>query len=114
MVTSLIGALSNIGLNLWLIPSMGPMGAAIATLVSYLIVFVIRALHTRRFIRYRVSPLWLGLNAVLLGGLCTIVTLVVSGWVWYAIALCLGLALINAPYLVRSLWQLLSDRRKKV
>ena len=114
MVTSLIGALTNIGLNLLLIPSMGPMGAAIATLLSYLIVFVIRALHTRRFIRIRMSLLWLALNALLLGGLCTLVTLAVSGWVWYAIVLCLGLALINAPYLLRSLWQLLADRRKKV
>ena len=111
MVTSLIGALLNIGLNLWLIPAMGPMGAAIATLASYFVVLVVRTLHARHLIRFRLPPVWLLLNAILLGALGAIVTLAVRGWVWYAIALCLALAVIDAPYLIRSAIHLLRRRK---
>lgn len=43
-----VGAVANIGLNLLLIPSHGPMGAAVATLISYaLSAVVLNALDTR-------------------------------------------------------------------
>jgi O-antigen/teichoic acid export membrane protein len=113
MVTSMIGAVLNVGLNLWLIPLMGPMGAAIATMVSYLVVFVVRAVHARRFIRFRLPLAWLGLNAVLLGAICAVVTLSVRGWIWYALGLCFGLAVMDAPYLLRSVIHLLKRRQKK-
>ncbi|MBR2622153.1 MAG: polysaccharide biosynthesis C-terminal domain-containing protein [Clostridia bacterium] len=113
MLTSLIGALVNIGLNLWLIPLMGPMGAAIATLISYLLVFLIRLIHTRRFIPFRVPLVWLLLNSMILGALCTVMTLAVHGWIWYSLGACLLLAIIDAPYLLRSIIQLLRQRRQK-
>lgn len=34
---TVLGAIANVGLNLWLIPSYGPVGAAIATVISYAI-----------------------------------------------------------------------------
>ena len=113
MITSLMGAFCNIGLNLWLIPLMGPMGAAIATLVSYLVVFIVRVIHARRFIRFRLPLVWLCLNAILLGALCTVVTLSVRGWVWYAVGLCLLLGIIDAPYLIRSVIHLFDRKAKK-
>lgn len=52
--TSLLGAGVNIGLNLLLIPSqIGIEGAALATLVSYVIVFLVRARNARRLIPFR-------------------------------------------------------------
>lgn len=113
MLTSLVGALGNIILNFVLIPDMGPMGAAVATLISYLLVFLIRLIHARRFIPFRVPLIWLALNFILLGALCTIMTLAVSGWIWYSLGLCFALALIDAPYLLRSVLQLLRQRRQK-
>jgi O-antigen/teichoic acid export membrane protein len=113
MLTSLIGALGNIALNFALIPNMGPMGAAVATLISYLLVFLIRLIHARRFIPFRVPLIWLSLNFILLGTLGTVMTLAVSGWIWYSLALCFALALIDAPYLLRSVVQLLHQRRQK-
>lgn len=35
LVTQLLGAITNVGLNLWLIPKSGAIGAAVATLISY-------------------------------------------------------------------------------
>ena len=43
--TTIIGAIINIALNIVLIWKMGPMGAAIATMVSYFVVWVLRLKH---------------------------------------------------------------------
>ncbi len=52
--TSLLGAAVNIALNALLIPSpLGVQGAALATLASYLIVFLVRARNARRLIPFR-------------------------------------------------------------
>jgi len=62
MVTTFLGAISNISLNLWLIPIYGAQGAAFATFVSYLVVFLIRAVDTRRFVRLKMDSLRLLLS----------------------------------------------------
>lgn len=51
LITAAISAVVNILLNLWWIPAYGANGAAAATLVCYLLVFVIRLWDTRRYIR---------------------------------------------------------------
>ena len=45
------GAIGNIILNVILIPQFGAFGAAIATLLSYIIVWFIRLIDSRRIIR---------------------------------------------------------------
>ncbi|MGN0526963.1 MAG: polysaccharide biosynthesis C-terminal domain-containing protein [Acutalibacteraceae bacterium] len=52
--STLIGAIANIGLNFALIPSFGAMGAAIATMVSYMIIWVVRAIHSRRLFQFNI------------------------------------------------------------
>lgn len=54
LFSGLFGALFNIVLNLWLIPLIGVYGAAIATCVSYIAVFVFRLFHTRKYIKYNI------------------------------------------------------------
>ena len=52
--TSLLGAGVNIGLNALLIPSpLGIQGAALATLASYVVVFLVRARNARQLIPFR-------------------------------------------------------------
>ena len=51
--TAVWGAGANILMNLWMIPRIGIQGAAIATLVSYLMCFGIRAVSARRLIPFR-------------------------------------------------------------
>ena len=51
LVTAAVSAAINVVLNLWWIPLYGVNGAAAATLVCYLVVFVIRLVDTRRYIR---------------------------------------------------------------
>jgi O-antigen/teichoic acid export membrane protein len=57
LVTASVGAASNVALNFILIPLYGAMGAAIATAVSYAVVFVMRVLNTRRYLKFKISIL---------------------------------------------------------
>ena len=52
MLTSLVGALINVVLNFIMIPDHGAIGAAVATLISYVAVYVVRAMDTKRFIDF--------------------------------------------------------------
>ena len=52
--TTLMGALANIALNLVLIPRMGVQGAALATAVSYMVVFAFRVTGSQRIINIRI------------------------------------------------------------
>lgn len=55
LVTTCIGAAANLIGNALLIPLWGIMGAAIATLISYGLIFVIRAIHSRKLIKVQWS-----------------------------------------------------------
>ena len=65
-LTAFIGAGSNIALNLLLIPTIGVQGAAIATVASYMLVFVVRCVSVKRYIPFKLEGLHLILNTVLL------------------------------------------------
>ncbi len=66
-VTSMIGALVNVALNLILIPTaLGANGAALATFLSYFVVFIIRAINTRKFIKFDLHTAKLILNTVII------------------------------------------------
>ena len=65
-VSSVIGAGTNIGLNALLIPKMGANGAALATFISFLLVFCIRAIDTRKYMNLHMQPLRIIANLLLL------------------------------------------------
>lgn len=67
MVTIFLGALLNVILNYYLIPVYGLNGAAGATAISYVFIFVIRAIDTRRLFRIDLDLKKLLLNSLLLG-----------------------------------------------
>lgn len=53
--SSLSGAIINIILNLILIPICGGIGAAIATVISHLLILIIRILHSQKFVIIRID-----------------------------------------------------------
>ena len=79
-ITSAVGAGSNIVLNLIMIPTLGANGAALATLLSYLIVFVIRAVNTRRYIWFDIHENKLIANTVVLGIQTVFMIFELQGW----------------------------------
>ena len=55
LFSGMFGAIFNIVMNFILIPLIGVYGAAIATCISYIIVFVFRLFHTRKYIKYNIK-----------------------------------------------------------
>ena len=66
MLTAMAGAVTNIILNFLLIPKWGAMGAAAATLACYILVYVIRAINTKKYVSFDLHTLRLAVNSVLL------------------------------------------------
>lgn len=66
LLSGTFGALLNIILNWILIPVIGVYGAAIATCISYISVFVFRLYHTRKYMNYNVKNKWFIAGSVLL------------------------------------------------
>lgn len=75
MLTAAVGAVANIVLNFILIPKYGAMGAAVATFICYLLVYAIRAMDTRRYLKF---DLYLVRTAV------TTLLLFVQLYAWFA------------------------------
>jgi len=103
MLTTFIGAGVNIALNWLLIPLEGPFGgpqgAAIATFASFFVVFAIRAVDSRRYIKISMQPLRvLLIVALLLGQITVSLSEIPYRDVWSALALLL-LALFNWSYI---------------
>ena len=105
--TSLIGALVNLALNLLLIPFWGAQGAALATFACYLVVFVIRAVNTQRYIRFNLHPRKLVLNTLLTGLQCALMVAEPPiWWLWQGLILVAVFA-INARPILRGILQVL-------
>ena len=51
----MIGAIVNLGLNILFTPFYGAMGAAVATAICYIVVWVIRYQQSKKYIRIRVN-----------------------------------------------------------
>ena len=55
LYSTLIGAIGNIVLNVLLIPKFAAMGAAIATMISYLLVWIVRVIDSRRIFKFNMK-----------------------------------------------------------
>ena len=111
-VTALVGALANIALNLWLIPTIGALGAAIATLASYAIVLVLRMIDAPRIIPFRLCLPRLCISAALLLGAATIMTLDVTARIWWTLLCVFAICAINASALLKGFRAIVAKRIK--
>ena len=107
MVTTFISALVNIVLNLLLIPAIGVNGAAIATFISYFVMFLIRFVHTQSFIRIRWDKVRLVLNFVIILAQAIIMIHEVPGWIAYESVLFLLVFVINLKDLLKTVKKML-------
>lgn len=80
LYTMLAGAVANCFLNYHFIRLWGPNGATVASFLSYLLVFLLRAVNTRGLLRIDFSPLRLSLNTLLL--LCEIALMLYAPPYW--------------------------------
>lgn len=93
-LTALIGAVANLVLNWFLIPTgLGANGAALATFASYFIVFVIRAISSRRHIPFCLHTVKLVINTLLVSVQTAVM---LHGYSWWWIAAIASVVLIFA------------------
>lgn len=109
---ALLGAGSNVLMNLLLIPHVGVMGAAAATLLSYVLVFLVRAVSIRKILPFSLAVPVVALDALLLAAQAAAVTMQLPGWISIQ-AVCMTLLLIlNGKPLLLAVKKLFGARRK--
>jgi O-antigen/teichoic acid export membrane protein len=115
-VTTAIGAVLNLILNALMIPKMGPIGAAVATCISYFAVFVIRAIATRKHVRIHMQPLRIGASLLLLLAQIAVSLTEPKGGIIWQILLFIGLVVCNLGYILyigEHFWKMISSRRNR-
>lgn len=98
MISTLIGAIGNVALNFILIPMFGGFGAAIATVISYCVVMIIRMIHVSHLIDIDINRL----KFVFQFGVLTVSTIMacLSGPAPMVITFCCFVALVISDYRV--------------
>ena len=112
-ITTALGAGLNIAFNLLLIPDYKAQGAAIATFISYLVVFIVRALHTRRYMKLSTQPLRIVLNLLLLIGQTVISLSEISFNIPLQIVMVLLIVAVNLQYLMYLAGEAMDMLRRK-
>lgn len=89
-----IGAVVNIGLNIVLVYMMGPIGAAISTAISYIVVWGIRLCYMRKFLQVKLYLKRDILSYVLLVTQAILLLMIQSGSMMYIIQIALFVVLV--------------------
>lgn len=93
LVSSTIGAVINIALNFLLIPIIGVTGAAVATCISYIAIFIFRVINTRKYVVTRVVTPYTA--SILLIEMLMLAFVYISGFLSYVLmAICFILILL--------------------
>lgn len=100
-VTAIVGTVANLILNAILIPRIGVLGAAVATLISYCMVSVLRLADVPRLLPFdRLIPRQI-FNFGLLFGMALVMTFIEKGRIWIALLPAIALLAVN----LFDLWQ---------
>lgn len=108
--TSCLGAGMNIVGNILLIPVWGVHGAAVSTALSYMLTFLIRAVHTRRFIPIDWNVPRFLLNFVIVCAQGAIMILELNGWIYMEAVLLAVLFAVNGRALLQTLKQVVGKK----
>lgn len=94
MITAGTGAIVNIVLNLILIPIYDAYGAAFATAVSFVVVFIIRVIDTRKFVKIKIDYGRLIGSSLLLIAMAAVMITETGGGQWQSFGITFALALV--------------------
>lgn len=107
MMTVILGSVMNIVLNILLIPHYGPQGAALATAISYVTMFLIRAVHSRKYIHIRWQYARFIVSSIILILQSFFILKEVKFWIPIEILLCLTVIVLNGDDLIQAFNKLL-------
>lgn len=115
-LTALVGAVSNIILNFLLIPSpLGVQGAALATVVSYILSFIIRAAVAKKYIPFKLYSMHIIINSVIIFVQAVVMIFEIKYWIIIEAVLFVLLCIINIKFVLGFVNKILSSvlRRAK-
>ncbi len=92
MTTAAIGAAVNIILNIVLIKAMGLHGAALAAFISFLVIFIIRAVDTKKIVMMDMKLPKMIVNSLLLLGMSFVIFLITDVVLYYSLLALLFIA----------------------
>ncbi len=104
-LTASVGAIINILLNFILIVPLGAMGAAIATVASYLSVYLIRVYDTKKYLNFKLFGIRILLNMLLLVAQVLIMVLEAPYWLFWQIGFVVLILILNSRELVGAILQ---------
>ena len=103
MMTALAGAVINVILNFLLIPHHGAMGAAVATLISYVATYVIRAYDTSHYVRFDQHHVRVAVNTLVLLIQAFVMISAIRYWQYIQIAILLFMLAFNGKGIIMTL-----------
>jgi O-antigen/teichoic acid export membrane protein len=110
LTTTMIAAGSNLILNFFLIPKFGALGAAFATFCSYFLMFVVRSVHSNKYISLKWPGGRLIINFCIVFVQSILMVKEVPFWLPIEIILFLIVLVINLRELLRAFFKLLQRR----
>jgi O-antigen/teichoic acid export membrane protein len=114
MLTSALAAGANLILNAVLIPPLGALGAAIATLASYGLCFISRIIDCTRLIKFPTHNIRFIVNTLLVTFACFALYVNLSGVGWvYTVAVFIAVCLINLKALFGLFYIVIKRLRRK-
>lgn len=116
LISSSIGAVTNITLNLILLNSpLGVMGAAVATLISYFIVYIYRVIDTKKYLYMKVNYPKMLLNFALIAAMSAAVMALPEGLALNVVnsVLFLIIMAINFRSAVQAVKMFISSKRER-
>lgn len=112
LITATSGAFVNIVLNVLLIPTQGAMGAAIATVVSYVIVYVIRAYDTGKYLKFNLCITRVLINTLMITVQTVIMILEVPNWIYWQIGIVIFMLFFNGGQIIKGILRILKKNKK--
>lgn len=99
-LTAMLGAASNIILNAILIPRFSAQGAAIATCACYIIVYIVRVMDSRRYVKFNTRPFTVLASTIIIGFECFFILTGFKYWWVYGIFAVAAIAVIDMKPLI--------------
>lgn len=112
-VTAAIGAVTNIVLNVLLIPKYSAMGAAVATFASYFLVMIVRSIDALKMIPFKMGIWKLVFNTVALVAQCVVSVGAVNEWIVWDLLIFLAVVIVNGKSILASILGILRKYQKK-
>ncbi len=114
LVTSMAGALINIALNIVLIPMIGAMGAATATVASYLLMFILRCVNAKAYVPFKLNLATLVPNVIVIIASSVMMTLSLPYKYPVAALSVILLFIVNRKPIIRAGKALISSVKRKI